>query len=151
MAILASILKNTNQETIYKVAGTGTHTIDISALAAPTQALISGGTPTVNIVNANWTGLPGSTILVERGADLVIPITGDQPQMLDLAGQGYTDTVGNTVDIDITIGGADAALYLTLRKTAGWATKVEPATYGAYDDETRVGASTTMSGSPDKV
>jgi hypothetical protein len=41
--------------------------------------------------------------------------------------------------------------YITLRKVAGWSTKVENATYGAYDDPTRVGASTTMNGSPDKV
>jgi thioredoxin reductase (NADPH) len=33
----------------------------------------------------------------------------------------------------------------------GWATKVEESTYGSYDDPTRVGASTTISGSPDKV
>ena len=38
--------------------------------------------------------------------------------------------------------------YLVLRKIAGWDTKVENATYGAYDDPTIVGASTTMDGSP---
>jgi hypothetical protein len=40
---------------------------------------------------------------------------------------------------------------LVLRKISGWDTKVEETTYGAYDDRTRVGASTTLDGSPDKV
>jgi hypothetical protein len=29
--------------------------------------------------------------------------------------------------------------YLVLRKVAGWSTKVEEATYGAYDDRTTAG------------
>jgi hypothetical protein len=67
------------------------------------------------------------------------------------AGSGFVDNVENTSDIVVTIAGAEAQCYLTVRKASGYATKVEPATYGAYDDETRVGASTTLSGSPDKV
>lgn len=155
MAALA-ILKNTNQETVVKVYGIGTVNITLddnvsTGITATTQELIAGGTPKVNIVSANWSGLPGSTIEVTRNTTSVIPITGDQPQNLDLAGQGYVDNVANTEDISVEIAGADAVLYLVLRKIEGWATKVETATYGAYDDETRVGASTTMDGSPDKV
>ena len=40
--------------------------------------------------------------------------------------------------------------YITLRKIAGWNTKVETVVYGAYDDETTVGAR-TISGSPGGV
>jgi hypothetical protein len=57
-----------------------------------------------------------------------------------------------TYDIVVTNGAAkDVSGFLVLRKTAGWSTKVETATYGAYDDVTRVGASTTLDGSPDKA
>ena len=44
-----------------------------------------------------------------------------------------------------------AVTYLVLHKQDGYAAKVEYEKYGAYDDETIVGASTTLSGSPDKV
>lgn len=151
MAVTKTVLKNTNQETVVKVAGADASvTIDLQTdCLAGTQAL-DGATQTVNIISANWTGLPSSTITVARNSVTVLPITGDQPQMLDLAGQGYVDTIENTSDIVVTIAGT-AAVYLVLRKVNGYATKVEYATYGAYDDPTRVGASTTMSGSPDKV
>lgn len=151
MAVTKTVLKNTNQETVVKVAGTDAAvTIDLQTdCLASTQAL-DGVTQTVNIISANWTGLPSSTITVSRNSVTVLPITGDQPQNLDLAGQGYVDTVENTSDVVVTITGT-AAIYLVLRKVSGYATKVENATYGIYDDPTRVGASTTMSGSPDKV
>jgi len=65
---------------------------------------------------------------------------------------GIPITNDNTFNIVITNGVAkDVSGFLVLRKVAGWDTKVEHATYGAYDDPTRVGASTTVSGSPDKV
>ena len=65
---------------------------------------------------------------------------------------GISDNTNNTYDIVVTNDAAKAVTgYLVLRKIAGWDTKVEYATYGAYDDSTRVGASTTLSGSPDKV
>ena len=38
--------------------------------------------------------------------------------------------------------------YITLRKIQGWSTKVEYASYGAYDDESKVGA-LNIPGSPD--
>ena len=146
-----TVLKNTNQEAVVKIQGIGVETIDLqSDILAATQAL-DGSEQRVNIISVNWSGLPGSTAVIARNGTTIVPITGDQPQMLDLAGQGYVDTVNNTSDISVTIANADLALYIVLRKVSGYATKVENATYGAYDDPTRVGASTTKSGSPDKV
>ena len=53
---------------------------------------------------------------------------------------GFADTIQNTSDIVVTIAGAEAQLYLTLRKIGGYASKVETAVYGAYDDQTAVGS-----------
>ena len=65
---------------------------------------------------------------------------------------GISDNQDNTYDIVISNNVAKSVTgYITLRKIAGWSTKVEDVVYGAYDDPTRVGASTTKSGSPDKV
>ena len=51
-AINFTTIKNTNNETVIKFQGaaTDTGTITIANLTAGTQALVSGGTPTVNVV-----------------------------------------------------------------------------------------------------
>ena len=152
MAVRKTILKNTNQEAVVKVAGnSGNTTIDLSTdLVAGTQ-VASGDTQTVNIVGIRWVGLSGSSIAFIRNSVNVLTMPGDAPNGLGMAeGNGFVDTEQNTHDITVAITGAEAQCYITLRKASGYATKVETAVYGAYDDETRVGASTTLSGSPDK-
>ena len=93
----------------------------------------------------------GSAIVVEKNELQAITIGGANTAEIKNS-NGFVDTTNNTYDIVVTNEAAKPVTgYLVLRKVAGWATKVETATYGAYDDETRVGASTTISGSPDKV
>ena len=153
MAVRKVILKNTNQEAVVKVAGTaGSTTIDLSTdLVAGTQ-VASGDVQTVNIVGIRWVGLSGSSVTVTRNSVNILTLPGDAPNGLGMAeGIGYVDTEHNTHDIIVAIAGAEAQCYITLRKIGGYATKVETVVFGAYDDETRVGASTTLSGSPDKV
>ena len=88
--------------------------------------------------------------IVRNGVNVISAAPENAP-ILDLTQNGISDNIQNTSNIVITTTGAASTGYLVLRKVAGWSTKVETATYGAYDDETRVGASTTISGSPDKV
>lgn len=147
-----TVLKNTNQEAIVKISEVGSETIDLqTTILAPTQAL-DGATQTVNIVGIEYTGLTGSTITIVRNGVTVTSMLAEGHDAVGLAsGFGFVESTQNTSDIAVTIGTANAQCYLTLRKVGGYATKVENATYGAYDDPTRVGASTTMSGSPDKV
>jgi hypothetical protein len=153
MAVTKTVLKNTNNETIVKIAGTAassTITLNSDCLAS-TQAL-DGATQTVNIVGFQFTGLASSTITIARNSTNITTVSAEGHDDVEFAaGMGFADTIQNTSDIVVTIGGAEAQLYLTLRKIGGYATKVEEAVYGAYDDRTRVGASTTLSGSPDKV
>jgi hypothetical protein len=152
MAVTATVLKNTNQEAIVKVAGTAdSATIILSELVAATQEVIEDADLEVNLVSVSWTGLASSTVTIARNSVNIITVNAAGSDIIDMSGRGYVDTIENTEDIVVTIGGAEAQVWLTLRKASGYATKVEPATYGAYDDPTRVGASTTMSGSPDKV
>ena len=145
-----TVLKNTNQEAVVKITGVGTETIDLqTTILADTQAL-DGATQTVNIVGIEFTGLPTSTCTIARGATTVTSLDTSGHDMI-MMGAGWSETTANTADIGVTIATANAQVYLTLRKVGGYTTKVENATYGAYDDPTRVGASTTMSGSPDKA
>jgi hypothetical protein len=153
MAVTKTILKNTNQESVVKVAGTAAaSTIDLSVdLLAGTQAL-DGDTQRVSIIGVQWAGLNNSTITITRNSVNILTLNGADAGDLEFGtGYGFVDNIENASDIVVTIAGAEAQCYLTLRKTSGYKTKVETATYGAYDDETRVGASTSLSGSPDKV
>ena len=152
-AVALTTIKNTNQETVIKFEGTAGSTdgtITIANLTAGTQARNSD-TPTVNIVKLISAGLLSSAVTIKRNSTVVMACAPENAPVINLTQDGISDTVNNTSDIVITVAGAVATGYLVLRKVAGWSTKVETAVYGAYDDETRVGASTTKDGSPDKV
>jgi hypothetical protein len=153
MAVTKTVLKKAHQEAVVKVAGTAASaTISLASdLLHTNQALTSGGTPTVNIVGAHWTGAPTSTITIVRNSVTIMSIAADQPTNFDFEGLGFVDSIGNTSDIVVTIAGGEAAVYLQLRKIAGYDDKVETGIYGSYDDITRIGASTAVTGSPDKV
>lgn len=154
MAVIFTTVKNTNQEIIvhFDTVAAESGTLALNTLGAATQSLVSGGTPTVNIVKFVTTGELGSGIRVTRGGKNIIACAPENAPFLDLNSMGISDGTNNTADIIVVNEVAKAVTgYLILRKVAGWATKVEEATYGAYDDRTRVGASTSLNGSPDKV
>jgi hypothetical protein len=147
-------VRNTNQETIihFEDVSNESGTIDISALGASTQERNSD-TPKVNIVRFICTGELGSKITVSRNGKNIIVCAPENAPFYDLTSMGISDGQQNDQNIVIANGVASKAVsgYITLRKVQGWDTKVENATYGAYDDPTRVGARTDVSGSPDKA
>ena len=142
MAVTKTILKNTNNETVVKIAGTAASTtIDLQTdLLASTQAL-DGATQTVNIAGVQWVGLSAATVTITRNSVNVLTLPGGGADYMEFAaGNGFVDTVENTSDIVVTIAGAEAQCYLVLRKVGGYATKVETALFGAYDNQTTVGS-----------
>ena len=153
MAMVFTTLKNTNQETVIHFASSAAEsgTITIANLTASTQARNSD-TPTVNIVKWTVSGELASKINIVRNSKNVIVAAPENAPYAELNAWGIPLTNDNTFDIVITNGAAkEITGILVLRKIAGWSTKVENEVYGAYDDVSRVGASTTLSGSPDKV
>jgi hypothetical protein len=153
MAMTITTLKNTNQETVIHFASSlaESGTITIANLTASTQARNSE-TPAVNIVKWQVTGELASKVNVVRNSKNVIVAAPENAPYAELNAWGIPLTNDNTFDIVITNGAAkEVTGILVLRKVAGWATKVENEVYGAYDDVSRVGASTTLSGSPDKA
>lgn len=146
-------MKNTHQEAIVKVAGTAAAaTIDLSVdLLTPNQAL-DGDTQKVSIVGMNWTGAADGIATITRNGVVITTLQANAAGMIYFDGQSMpSENIEEASDIVVTISGAQTECWLKLRKTFGYKSMVENATYGAYDDPTRVGASTTMSGSPDKV
>jgi hypothetical protein len=153
MPMVFTTLKNTNQESVIHFASSAAEsgTITIANLTATSQAR-NADTPTVNIVKWSITGELASKVTINRNSKIVIACAPENAPYAELNAWGIPLTNDNTSDIVVTNGAAkDVTGILVLRKVAGWSTKVEDATYGAYDDPTRVGASTTLSGSPDKV
>ena len=142
MAVTKTVLKNINQESVVKVAGTAAAaTIDLSVdLLASTQAL-DGATQTVNIIGLVWTGATDGIITITRNNVIITTLQANAAGMLYFDGQSMIpDTIQNTSDIVVTISGAQAECWLRLRKVGGFATKVETAVFGSYDNETVVGS-----------
>lgn len=145
-----AVLKNTNQETVVKVYGDGAVVMELDdpSWTASTQEYVSD--PKVNLITAIWVGEANSTVTISRRDNLIeegdpgdykviLTAPGYQPQTFDFQGQGFVDESFNGGNIKVDIAG-EACIYLTFRKAQGWATKIEGATFGSYDDPTQVGS-----------
>ena len=153
MAMTLTTVKNTNQETVihFTSSAAESSTITIANLTAATQAR-NADTPNVTIVKFSVMGELGSKVTINRNSKIVIACAPENAPYMEANSWGIPINNDSTSDIVVTNGVAkDVSGFLVLRKVAGWDTKVETATYGAYDDTSRVGASTTLDGSPDKV
>lgn len=153
MAVIKSILKNVAQEAVVKVSGTdGTATIVLATDLLSVGQALDGATQSAAIVGVTWTGATDGIVTVTRGGVVVMTLQANAAGFLDFSGQAMIpDNIGATSDIVVAVSGATAQCWLRLRKVDGYRTMVEGATYGSYDDPTRVGASTTIDGSPDYV
>jgi hypothetical protein len=142
MAMTITTLKNTNQETVIHFASSlaESGTVTIANLTASSQARNSD-TPAVNIVKWQVTGELASKISVVRNSKNVIVAAPENAPYAELNAWGIPLTNDNTFDIVITNGTAkEVTGILVLRKVAGWSTKVEHATFGAYDNPAAVGS-----------
>jgi hypothetical protein len=142
MAVAKTILKNTNLETVVKVAGTAAATtISLATDCLATTQALDGATQTANIFGVTWTGAIGGIISITRNSVVVMTLQADAAGTLEFGGQAMIpETVNNTSDIVVTISGAQAECWLKIRKIGGYATKVETAVFGAYDNQSVVGS-----------
>lgn len=152
------ILKKTDTHVAIKIGNTTgvpvteTITLNSDLLNSGKESILGGAVPTVSIVNIQWTGVSGTTFSISRNSQVIFngDVVGSSP--MNFNEFGYVDNENSTFNIVVTIDGTSKGqLYIGLRKQSGYTTFVENATYGAYDDPTRVGASTTLYGSPDRV
>jgi hypothetical protein len=152
MTTNVSVLKCSENETVYKLSGAGETTIalDSGSILASTQ-LKDGNTQVVDITGFAFTGALDGVITIVRNNVTIATAPAASSNFIDLAGQLLPpDTTEHSFPIVVTITN-QAELWLKLRKVSGYKSKVEPSVYGEYDDPTLVGASTTKSGSPDYV
>jgi hypothetical protein len=142
MAMTITTLKNTNQETVIHFASSAAEsgTITLANLTASTQARNSD-IPTVNIVKWQVTGELASKVTINRNSKIVIACAPENAPYAELNAWGIPLTNDNGSDIVITnVAAKDVTGILVLRKVAGWSTKVEHATFGAYDNPATVGS-----------
>jgi hypothetical protein len=143
MAVLFTTVKNTNQEVIvhFDTVLAESGTIALNTLTAASQALTSGGTPTVNIVKFFSTGQLGSGLRITRNGKNIIACAPENAPALEFNENGFVDNINNTADIVIVNDVAKPVTgYLVLRKVDGWSSKVETASFGAADNVNQVGA-----------
>jgi hypothetical protein len=134
------LLRRTETLEVWKIYGTGSS--DTIALAtdclSPTMEI--SGTPTVNITAVMWYASSGASdgVTITRNAVPILNLY--QNGNMDMGGNGgFVDNVQNTQNIVVSIVGTGGC-YLTLRKAAGYASKIETAQFGAYDNTTTVGS-----------
>ena len=137
------IMNQTETKASIKVWGTNvTGKITLTGdLLSPT--MIIDGTPTVNITFLQWSSTgkndPVSTdvININRDGETVIGLYQNTGTMDFGANGGMTEDTNNNSDIDYEIIGTGYA-YITVRKVAGYKSKIQPEMYGSYDDTTSV-------------
>lgn len=152
MAVTKTILKNTHQEAIVKVAGTADTAIIDLDVDLTNSGQEADTTQVVTLAGIVWTGALNGVITITRNSIPVMTLNTNNPGDIDFTERGFIpDNTEQTQDISVVISGAQCECWIKLRKVSGYKTKIETTTYGPYDDPTRVGASTTMSGSPDRV
>lgn len=152
MAVAKTVLKLTETDAVVKVAGTdGGATITLATDLLSTTQVVDGS-PKVYISGMQWTGAANGVITIARNDVTIATLQANAPNAFEMNGQMMIpDATESLSNIIVTISGAQSELWLRLKKVGGYKSKLEEGIYGSYDDPTRVGASTTKSGSPDKV
>ena len=120
MAVLFTTVKNTNQEVIvhFDTVAAESGTLALNTLGADTQALTSGGTPTVNIVKFMSTGELGAGLRIVRSGKNIIACAPENAPFLDLTSMGIADNTNNDQNITIA-NGAAKAISLVLPELKG--------------------------------
>lgn len=141
--LLGTVLSVTNATSLTLTANAAATYTGSFGISYRTQELNATYDPGVTIVSAIYTGTGIITVTRKSKKIMVLNATAANGK-IDLQGTMVPDDT--EIASDIVVSFADAGLnlgsqlWLKLRKIAGWDTRIEPAYYGAYDDETKVGA-----------
>lgn len=137
------IIRNTHQETVVKVYGAAgvTETITLATDLLHSAQALDGATQTATITGVNWTGDTNGVITISRNSARIMTLQANAAGMLFFEGQAMPpDNVNPTHNIVVAITGAASECWIKIRKVSGYASKIETATFGAYDNETLVGS-----------
>jgi hypothetical protein len=146
MAIVKTILKKTQTDVVIKLGGVSgdTATIDLDGADVVTSTEVAGaaGSQVVNVIGVSWTGNAEAQVTVTRNSKRIFTLPCGAPNQFDFDGQTMApDSTENTSDIVVAFTGTgNAEVWLKLRKSSGYDTKIETGAFGVYDDTTVVGS-----------
>lgn len=144
MAITKTILKKTQTDVVIKLSGVSgdTFTVDLNGADVVADTEVAGATQVVNITGISWTGESTATVVVGRDGTRIFTLPCSAPSQWDFDGQTMpSESTKNTSDIDIGFTGTgNAEVWLKLRKSSGYDTKIETGAFGIYDDTSVVGS-----------
>lgn len=135
------ILTLTNGYAIVKVVGAGTESIALADLLLPSEAPAKdlAGNPIPYKVGINFVQWAvGTSAEITRNSEKIVELVGSPGSINFAADLLTTDYTHADKDISIAIVGGGTVL-VKLRKTAGYASKIEPEYFGQYDNPTKVG------------
>lgn len=151
MAVLTKTVQLvTDSEAVVKISGSDlvASVINISTdILAANQIVYptSGAVPVANIIGFQWCGEPGAIYRVNRNSKRVVTLLADNGNFMDFVELFPSENTENTSDISVTIANAagtavQGELWIRIRKVSGYASKIETAVYGVYDNLTAVGS-----------
>jgi hypothetical protein len=136
-----TVLKASDNEAAFKFSGAGTTTIALNGPEIRHAAQVADGSvQTVDITGFAFTGALDGVITITRDGVVIATCPAASSNFIDLGGQLLIpDNTKNTKDIVVTITN-QAELWLRVRKTGGYKSKVEYGIFGSYDNPTALGS-----------
>lgn len=135
MAVTKTVLKLAERDAVVKVAGgAGTATIDLQTDLKKSNEELAA-TQAVSIAGVQWTGTTDAVISIARNGVTILTLNCSAAGALEMNGQMMIpDNIEQSRDIDVTIAGTAAELYVRLKKTSGYNSGSEPSVYGQHDN-----------------
>jgi hypothetical protein len=142
MAVTKTIIKASEKECFVKIAGDdGTSIISLDTDLKVDNETLSTNPRQVNIAALQWTGETKSDISIVRNSVTVFTLNCGASGFFDMSGAMIPpDAIENASNIEVTISGGVAQLWLRLRKIDGYLPNIETSIYGSYDDQSVHGA-----------
>ena len=143
MAVTKTILKLTERDAVVKVAGTaGSATIDLQTdLKRSNEVLAEGKTQKVSIFGVQWTGTVDAVVSIVRNSVTIMTLNCSAAGALEMTGQMMVpDNVEEASDLEVTVTGTQAEVWLRLRKEDGYKSMIETSEFSQYDNVNAVGS-----------
>ena len=143
--------KNSEQDVHMKViseGGGGSIDLTFDELASDIQEVTPNAKVTIR--NVQWSGEPDGILRIKRAGERIMSLTSNPQGLMQFDGQQFCAESHNSKDgFTFEFEGSPMEAWIWLKKSDFKNKAGEYATYGAYEDDNRVGARTDLSGSPD--
>jgi len=110
-------IKNVPLQTVVKVLGPGTATIDLASLKTPTQDFDRGNAK-VNINTIYWS--TNTLVTLSRNSNTILKLDAASENWVLNAASGFVIDEDNNANITLSFNGGDGTIILGLSKVSGY-------------------------------